>query len=76
MERNEPQTTPEVVSQRYINGSIHEYVGQAGEGATRQPTGNLGGVPRDGVAGPLARHSERAGSAFPINVDVELRRIM
>ena len=37
MECNKPQTTPEVVSQSYINGSIHEYVGQAGEGATRQP---------------------------------------
>ena len=37
MECNEPQTAPEVVSQRYINGSIHEYVGQPGEGATGQP---------------------------------------
>ena len=37
MECNEPQATPEVVSQRYINGSIHEYGGQAGEGAAGQP---------------------------------------
>ena len=70
------QTTPEVVSQRYINGSIHEYVGQPGEGAAGQATGNLGGVSGDGVARPLARHSERARSALPVNVHVELRRIM
>ena len=38
MKGNMTQTTPEVVSQRYINGSIHEHVGQAGEGATRQAT--------------------------------------
>ena len=37
MKGNMTQTTPEVVSQRYINGSIHEYVGQAGEGAAGQP---------------------------------------
>ena len=38
MKGNMTQATPEVVSQRYINGSIHEHVGQAGEGATRQAT--------------------------------------
>ena len=68
MKGNMTQATPEVVSQRYINGSVHEYVGQAGEGATRQATGNLGGVPRDGVARPFARDSERAGGALSINV--------
>ena len=67
MKGNMTQATPEVVSQRYINGSIHEYVGQAGEGAAGQATRNLGGVPRDGVARPLARHSERAGGALSIN---------
>ena len=58
MKGNMTQATPEVVSQRYINGSIHEHVGQAGEGAAGQATRNLGGVPRDGVARPLARHSK------------------
>ena len=76
MKGNMTQATPEVVSQRYINGSIHEYVGQPGEGATRQATRNLGGVPRDGVAGPLARHSERARGAFSVNVHVQFCRIM
>ena len=37
MKGNMTQATPEVVSQRYINGSIHEYVGQPGEGAAGQP---------------------------------------